>query len=103
MWKYSRAHLVKGAPQAGYATQNPFGIFRGFAALAPQKSNLWYSIPLNPRITIFFKISALLLSSLYWPPTSSQVSEKTDEQSHEIFKDGTTDKQTRAITKDPIG
>ena len=29
--------FVKGVPQAGYATQNPFGIFRSFATLASQK------------------------------------------------------------------
>ena len=39
---YSRAHLVKGTPQAGYTTQKPFGLFCGFAALASQKIELVY-------------------------------------------------------------
>ena len=55
-------------------------------------------IPLHPWIKIFFKVPAVLLSLLYWPPTSCKVSEKTIEWSLRCLQtDKWTDLQTSRL------
>ena len=61
------------------------------------KTNFWHLIPLNPKIRIFFKISAMSLSLLYRSLTSCKISEKNNERST-ISKDGWTDQQTDPLT-----
>ena len=59
--------------------------------------NFWQLIHLNPRIKIFFPISAVSLFLLCWHLTSWKVSEKTDERSLRYLTHTRTDGQGQLL------